>query len=117
MVSITYELIFQTGVYTDDCKLWRKKSEADQNWPDFKKFFTAANQDLRQSKTTTGSVGYHALPHDAVDITHTLNTITTAMESDQSTITQMTQHNQHLASQLTIALSGLGTATDNITSL
>ena len=117
MVSIAYELIFQTGIYADDCKLWRKKSEADQTWPDFKKFFTAASQDLRQSKTITESTGYHALSHDTVDITHTLNTITTAMESDRSTITQMTQHNQHLANQLTITLSGLGTATYNIASL
>ena len=71
MVSIAYELIFQAGVYADDCKLWRKKSESGQTLPDFKKFFTVANQELRQSKTTTESAGYHTLPHDAVDITHT----------------------------------------------
>ena len=82
MISIAYELIFQAGVYANDCKLWRKKSEADKTWPDFKNFFTAASQDLRQSKTTTVSAGYHALPHDAVDITHTLNTITTAIKLD-----------------------------------
>ena len=30
MVSIAYELVFlQAGVYTNDYKLWRKKSEAD----------------------------------------------------------------------------------------
>ena len=87
------------------------------NLADFKTFITAPSNDLRQSKTTTRSVGYHALPHDAVDITHALKTITIAMESDQSTITQMTQHNQHLANQLTVSLSGLDTATYNIFSL
>ena len=30
IVSIVYELIFQVGVYADDRKRWRKKSEADQ---------------------------------------------------------------------------------------
>ena len=90
MISIAYKLIFQTCVYANDCKLYHKKFEVDQTCPDFKNFFTAAIQDLRQSKITTRSTGYHALPHDAVDITHTLNIITTAMESDQSTITQMT---------------------------
>ena len=106
MVSVAYEILFQTCFYADDC-VWQENpdTDTDKTWPSFKQFFTAASQDLRQSKNITGSSGYHALPHDAVDITHTLNTITTVLESDQSTITKMTNHNHHLT-----ALSGLGTA-------
>lgn len=36
MVSVVYEIIFQTGVYADDCKLWRKKTDSDKTWPNFK---------------------------------------------------------------------------------
>ena len=95
--------------------MWRKKLEADKTCPVFKAFFTNANQDLRQSKATTASAGYH--PAATIDLQHTLNTLTTAIESDQSTITNMTAHNNHLTQQLTQAIAGLGTATDNIATL
>ena len=114
-VSIGYAIKFQTGVYADGCKVWRKKLEADKTWPTFKTFFTNANQDLRQSKATTASTGYH--PAVTIYLQHTLNTLTTAIESDQSTITNMTAHNNHLTQQLTQAIVGLGTATDNIATL
>ena len=117
IVSVTYEILFHTDVYTNDCKLWRKKVNTDRTWSNFKQFFTVASQYLRQIKTTTGSVGYHVLPHDAVDITHTLNTITTAMDCDQSSTTKMTNHNHHLTSQLNLSLSGISTTTYNITAL
>ena len=78
-VSIGYEIMFQTGVYADDCKVWWKKPDADKTWPAFKVFFTDANQDLRQSKATPGSAGYH--PAATINLQHTLNTLTTAIES------------------------------------
>ena len=46
-VSIGNEIMFQTSVYEDDYKVWRKKPDADKTWPAFKVFFTDANQDLR----------------------------------------------------------------------
>ena len=117
MVNVAYDILFQTGIHTDDCKLQRKNPDNDKTWPNFKQFFTTVRQYLRQSKTTTGLAGYHALPYDVVDIAYMLNTITTTMESNQSTITQMTIHNHHLTSRLNLDLFGLGIATDNITVL
>ena len=49
IVNIAYTLLFNTGVYHDDCKTWRQKSIAEQTWEAFKTFFTKANQDLRAS--------------------------------------------------------------------
>ena len=115
MVNVAYDILFQTGIHTDDCKLQRKNPDNDKTWPNFKQFFTTVRQYLRQSKTTTGLAGYHALPYDVVDIAYMLNTITTTMKSNQSTITQMTIHNHHLTSRLNLDLFGLGIATDNIT--
>ena len=90
--------MFQTGVYVDDCKMWRKKIDADKTWPAFKVFSIDANQDFRQSKAITRSAGYH--PAATIDLQHTLNTLTTAIESDQSTIANMTEHNNHLTKKL-----------------
>lgn len=95
MVSVAYDVLFQIDIYVDDCKLWRDKSEADKTWSNFKLFFMIVSQDLRQSKTTTQLVGQHALPHDTVDMTHTLETITTTMEYDQSIISYMTNQTQY----------------------
>ena len=95
--------------------MWRKKLEVDKTCPVFKAFFTNANQDLRQSKSIITSAGYH--PAATIDLQHTLNTLTTAIESDQSTITNMTAHNNHLTQQFTQAIAGLGTTTDNIVTL
>ena len=107
--------MFQTGIYADDCKVWRKKTYADKTSPAFKVFFTDANQDLRQSKATSESAGYH--PASTIDLQRTLNTLTTTIESDQSTITNMTEHDNHLTKQLNQDIAGLGTATDNIATL
>ena len=36
IVSVVYEILFQTDVCADDCKLWRKKTDSDKTWPNFK---------------------------------------------------------------------------------
>ena len=110
-------IIFQTGIYADDCKLWRKKSKADKIWLEFKPYFTTASQDLRQSKATTGTAGYHQSPADRIEFTRTLNTITTTIEADQSTITNMTKQNQQLTNQLHQAITYIGTTNDGIATL
>ena len=117
IVAIAYEIIFQTGIYADDCKLWRKKAKADKTWPEFKVYFTDAIHDLRQSKATAGTVGYHQSPADTIDFTRTLTTITTAIEAYQSTITNMTKQNQQLTNQLHQAITYIGTTNDGIATL
>ena len=116
-MSVVYKILSQTGVYADDCKLWCKKPGTNKTWPNFKQLFTIASPDLRQSKSTTRSVIHHDSPYDPININHILNTITTAMEPNQSTFTQMTNHNHHFTSQLNLVLSGLGTVTNNIATL
>ena len=68
-----------------------QKIEADKICPAFKVLVTPANQELRQSKVRTGTTGYY--PAVTIDLHHTLSTLTTIIASNQSTITNMTQHN------------------------
>ena len=53
-------MVFNTGVYNDDCKTWRVKPVEEQTWESFKTFFTKANQDLRISIQTARSAGFQA---------------------------------------------------------
>ena len=60
VVGIAYQLIFQTGMFTNDCKHWKRQDPADKNWTEFKIFFANADQELRKSQDTTAGAGYHA---------------------------------------------------------
>ena len=48
-----FQLVFQTGIYADDCKVWKRKPAADKTWTAFKVFFSTANQEYRESQETT----------------------------------------------------------------
>ena len=39
-----FQLVFQTGIYANDCKEWKRKPAAAKTWTGFKTFFAAANQ-------------------------------------------------------------------------
>jgi len=60
LVRKGYEIIGRTGLFTEDCKEWRKKPEDEQTFDNFKHFFTAADDDRRKNNATTGSSGYSA---------------------------------------------------------
>eukprot|EP00957_Ditylum_brightwellii_P199958 15243390-Ditylum_brightwellii.AAC.2 len=54
VLSIAYNLVFKTGVYTDACKEWRNMAAADKIWPNFKRHFVAAYADNLEETTATG---------------------------------------------------------------
>ena len=58
LVRKGYEIIAKTGLFDEDCKEWRKKAEDQQTFENFKKNFTAADDDRRKNNATTGSSGY-----------------------------------------------------------
>ena len=64
VVGIDFQLVFQTGLFNDDCKLWRRQPANVKTWTYFKEFFATAHQEWRESQTTTaGTVsqsGNHA---------------------------------------------------------
>ena len=59
-VNIACTLIFNTGVYHDDCNMWRTKPVVQKTWDAFKSFFANAHQDIRMSSQTDRSGGFQA---------------------------------------------------------
>ena len=48
VVRIAFQLMFQTGIFNDDCKLWRRQPADVKTWTRFKEFFATAHQEWRE---------------------------------------------------------------------
>jgi len=67
VLAIAYQIAFQTGIFADDCREWKRLQPEDKTWPQFKIVFTRAHQEYRESQVTTpGAAGFLAadVPHD-----------------------------------------------------
>ena len=53
VVAVAYQLVFQTGLFLDDCKIWRRKDPADKTWTAFKIFFATSHQECQELQVTT----------------------------------------------------------------
>jgi hypothetical protein len=108
VTNIAYQLVFQTGLLPDECKLWKRRSVANKTWDAFKTEFALAHQELRETQLTTGSTGFHSansatvLQHETADAIANLATATTA---DRQTVAALTA----TISQLTLELSAANT--------
>jgi hypothetical protein len=60
IVNAPFTLVFNTGMFFDDCKSWNRKDPADQTWINFKTHFIDAQRFLQQQQQTSTASGYHA---------------------------------------------------------
>ena len=60
VTAIAYQLVFKTGLFHDECKLWKRRIAADKNWAAFKTVFSLAHQELRESQLTSSNTGFHS---------------------------------------------------------
>ena len=60
MVTTAYNLVLKTGMFADDCKMWRCCDSSDKTWLNFKTCFTVDHQELRKSQKTSQGAGYHS---------------------------------------------------------
>ena len=119
VVGIAYQLIFQSGLFNDDCKLWKRRDLADKTWTQFKTFFATAHQELRVSQATTTGAGYHAANHGnqhaanhfyRQETVSAISNLATATASDHALVATLAVTNITLAAALTLSNSKLVTA-------
>ena len=58
IVSIAYSLVNALGIYSLDCKEWRRKALNLKTWPNFKVHFALAFKEYRDDRTNAKSHGY-----------------------------------------------------------
>jgi hypothetical protein len=109
ILNNAYSLVFQTGLYGDACREWRRLDVALKTWPRFQDHFMAAHEDLREAQATTLTGGYHAAnaiysdtgdPNYHQDTVDALANLAVATAADRSTIASLTTTIQQLSQAL-----------------
>ena len=57
IVNEAYILVFNTGLFENKCRKWRKRT-TNMSWVDFKKYVGEAYNDWREAKNTTAAANY-----------------------------------------------------------
>ena len=115
---MSYNIVYRTGIFSDECKTWRKKDAPDQTWTTFKAEFTLSHQDLRESQVTVKNAGYHnqanftqedAMPDNAEALAAIAELANTAT-SDRNTTATLTNKNAQLCKEIAATNSKIADA-------
>ena len=110
VIGIAFQLVYQTGLFVDNCKSWKRLPTQQKTWIGFKKCFATVHNKWRESQSTTTSAEFHSayLPQEedtnqiyqqkTVDA---IANLATATASDRATVANLTATN----STLTLALT------------
>ena len=49
VVNTAFNVIFTTGMFNDDCKVWKRKPSDTRTWAQFKIYFAITHQELVES--------------------------------------------------------------------
>ena len=90
VVSTAFHTILQSNAMPDDVREWRRKPTAEKTWANFKKHFTRAHNDLRETKATTSAAGYHSANAVQENTVTALNNLANATIADRQTMTNLT---------------------------
>jgi hypothetical protein len=109
VLTLAYTLVYNTGLYFDECKEWKAKPAADKTWDLFKNFFLQAQSELRQQQQATSACsGFSAYANDQeTQIANALANLATAQAANQQAFCQLVTTNTDLAEQLKTALSDI----------
>ena len=89
IVDTIYTLVYNTGLFYDDCDKWDDKQRDEKTWAKFQAHFQAAQQKYkRKQKSSTHAGGYHGANNiKEMDGTQDdLIKLATAAASDRETI-------------------------------
>jgi hypothetical protein len=122
IVAYAYNLVFQTGVFADACRDWRRRPLIEKTWANFKRDFAVAHQELRESQLTSQGAGYHSANSVLQETwqeqtADALANLATATASDRSAVSALSSTNSALTASLATATAQLVTAKADITAL
>ena len=123
LVHIAYQLIFQTGMFTNDCNQCKRRDPDDKTWTEFMIFFATVHQELRESQATTAGAGHHAaniVDNQAANQVYRQENIdailnlSTATVSDCVLVATLAIKNSNLFNVLTLSSNNLVTAIQDV---
>jgi hypothetical protein len=104
VVTNAYSIMFNTGLFPEACREWRRQPMAHKTWANFKTDFAEAHLDLRLAQGTSQEGGYHGA-NNAMDsfVTETADAfanLATATASDRQMLANLTASNAELTKQI-----------------
>ena len=111
IVMTGQQLLTETGMFTDDLKIWRRLPAPDRTWTRFKADFSVAHQELRENAAVGQGVFGHAnnATTDA-EISEAMANFATAAAADRTTVTTLSATIDRLTAELATASAALVTA-------
>jgi hypothetical protein len=112
VTNTAFQLIHATGMFVEDCKIWKRRATAYKTWDQFKTDFADAHREFRDARgTTAGATNYQA--NNAVyeqDTIEALANLATATSHDRQAVSTLTATNSALTTELTSVNAKLVTA-------
>ena len=105
ILNAAYTIVFNTGMFFEDCKAWRQLPVAGKTWDNFKAHFNEAHQQQHIQQATMQHSGYHKanMAHHAFSYEETataLANLATATAADRQTMSNLTSTIDTLTKQL-----------------
>jgi hypothetical protein len=104
IVSNAYNLVFNTGLYPEACREWRRRPQATQTWNNFVIDFGMVHTDLRNQRGTSQQQGYqqanNMMEIFAAETADAFANLATAAAADKAIVQQLMTTNSDLMKQL-----------------
>jgi hypothetical protein len=120
VLNIAYQLIFRTGLFADDCKVWKRQPADYKTWPQFKLDFSLAYQEYNETlDLSPAAAGFHAAtkPDQHDDTILAIANLATATAADRTAVANLTSTNATLTKELTTSNTKLITALNMVNTL
>jgi hypothetical protein len=118
IVANAYSLVYNTGMFPESCREWRRRPVEQKTYENFKTEFSLAHQDLRNLKTTSQGAGYQAnsvIENFYVDTQDQISHLASAASSDRSNIQAIVNANKVLTDQITLLTKELLAMREHLT--
>ena len=108
IVNNAYNIMFNTNMFVDACRDWRRKPANDCTWANFKLDFALAHTDLSNMRNTSQTTGFHqannayAMETFANETAEAFANLATATTADRDMLRGLQATNQALLQQLTV---------------
>ena len=91
VVNTAYNVIFSTGIFNDNCKIWKRKPITEKNWTSFKTYFAIANKEIIESTQTAQTAGFQSNNADSIRQTATaIDNLANATLADRESMVALT---------------------------
>ena len=103
LLTTAYNLVYNTGLFFDDCKAWNRLPANQKTMDNFKTTFQQAQRELSDQQRTAQQAGFHPpnpIGHPLQETAEALANLATATASDRKALQNLTNTVKELSNQI-----------------